>query len=264
MGVALVVCTTSLALGYRRAPVEGAPGRYQFWPQRTIHYRINRRSSPGSPSELTGAIKRSFFAWSSPSCTDLYPVHDGTTSSTETNLTLPSTGAIDRVNTLVFRDSWPPAGVSDPAISELMPAVTTVVYDSATGEILDADIDVNVQDYRWTLGDDKIELDLQSVLTHEIGHLLGLAHSDNPAATMYPQVKAGQIHKRVLAADDLLGLCAVYPFGAVTPAGAGEGTVPQPTGCSVTGNFSMGWIWLLLLLSLRLFMNFRRHAEYSA
>ncbi len=52
--------------------------------------------------------------------------------------------------------------------------------------------------------------DVQSVLTHEFGHVLGLAHSKDVLATMAPTYRAdgGQ---RTLAVDDKLGLCSLYP-----------------------------------------------------
>lgn len=62
-----------------------------------------------------------------------------------------------------------------------------------------------------------LELDLQSVATHEIGHVLGLDHVDTSAAvelTMYPRVQAEANHigrrTSTLARGDVLGLRALY------------------------------------------------------
>ncbi|XP_071731097.1 metalloendoproteinase 3-MMP-like [Rutidosis leptorrhynchoides] len=52
-------------------------------------------------------------------------------------------------------------------------------------------------------------VDLESVALHEIGHLLGLAHSNDPNAVMYPTLDEGSI-KRSLTPDDIQGIKALY------------------------------------------------------
>src|SRR5262249_12425102 len=66
-------------------------------------------------------------------------------------------------------------------------ALTTVTYDTHTGEIFDADIEVNSAKYTLTTDDNNVQTDLQSVLTHEAGHFFGLAHTTAPDATMQAQ-----------------------------------------------------------------------------
>lgn len=106
-------------------------------------------------------------------------------------------------------------------------AITTVSYRSTKddpanslklGDILDADIDVNgakdeggkVQ-FNFTVGDDDIQYDLLSVLTHETGHFLGLQHTEAPDATMVTIYNKGETGLRHLGADDIAGICALYP-----------------------------------------------------
>src|SRR5262249_15492160 len=54
-------------------------------------------------------------------------------------------------------------------------------------------------------------IDLLSVLTHEAGHFLGLAHSADADATMFSEYKMGSTGLRDLSPDDVKAICAAYP-----------------------------------------------------
>jgi Matrixin/Glucodextranase, domain B len=68
-------------------------------------------------------------------------------------------------------------------------------------------------DEAWGMG---TGVDLYSVVLHETGHALGLGHSDNPGAVMYPyyRVTGG------LAADDVAGIRGLYGSGQPEAPGA--------------------------------------------
>ena len=66
--------------------------------------------------------------------------------------------------------------------------------------------------------------DLDTTVLHELGHALGLDHSSVPSAVMYPSVASG-VPRRVLAADDIAGLRALYG----TAAAATPSPTPTPT-----------------------------------
>lgn len=53
-------------------------------------------------------------------------------------------------------------------------------------------------DENWT--DDGTGIDLETVALHEIGHLLGIMHSDDPSAIMY---ETYTIMNRLLSSDDI-------------------------------------------------------------
>jgi hypothetical protein len=56
--------------------------------------------------------------------------------------------------------------------------------------------------------------DLPSILTHEVGHFLGLAHSSDGLATMRPGYNPGDIELRTLDTDDIAGICDIYDAAA--------------------------------------------------
>ncbi|QDG54432.1 matrixin family metalloprotease [Persicimonas caeni] len=81
---------------------------------------------------------------------------------------------------------------------------------------------LNSADYDWSpeprpfqpaytdpSGEHRLTVDVESVLTHELGHVLGLSHTDDTLATMAPSYR-GDGGMRTLAVDDKLGLCAIY------------------------------------------------------
>jgi hypothetical protein len=169
-------------------------------------------------------------------------------------MTMPATGPIDVAAdgrpVVVFRDqAWQrPGGMPhDPAAIGL----TTVFHVSTPGQdgdatILDADIELNGVHFTFTTDpmnavarEGTLIADLENTLTHELGHVQGLAHtcwdhqSDTPPlddqgnpipdcngplpqsitdTTMYPySLMPGEISKRTLTDDDVNGVCQVYP-----------------------------------------------------
>lgn len=105
-------------------------------------------------------------------------------------------------NILIFRDSdWQENGYDKLAL-------TTVNFDKETGEIWNADIEVNTRDYDFVQGKNGGENDLDGVLTHEAGHFLGMAHTSDPEATMFSLYHDGMAD---LSEDDVIGICANYP-----------------------------------------------------
>ncbi len=90
-------------------------------------------------------------------------------------------------------------------------ALTTTTFDPDSGDLLDADIELNADNYGFTVNDEATDYDLLSVLTHEVGHFLGLAHSNLSDATMFATYDSGSTELRTLSADDVAGVCALYP-----------------------------------------------------
>lgn len=109
-------------------------------------------------------------------------------------------------NIILFQDTkWSYSGAGNTL------AKTTVSFDTDTGAILDADIEINHAYNEFTVGDDNVVYDLQAVLTHEIGHFIGIDHSPDPFATMFLAYEPGDTFQRDLGDDDVAALCTVYP-----------------------------------------------------
>lgn len=96
-------------------------------------------------------------------------------------------------------------------------ALTLTWFDRNTGAISGFDMLINDSQSLGRLGicdptkkdcDDIV--DLQNLFTHEIGHVLGLGHTDDPTAVMFRTSLNGDIKKRVLKADDIDGICEIY------------------------------------------------------
>ena len=97
-------------------------------------------------------------------------------------------------------------------------AQTTLTFEPTTGRLLDADVEINSFGIELTTSDDAIVADLQSIVTHEAGHFLGLANSSNPDATMSATYSAASRKARSLSADDGAAICASYPPDRGVPA----------------------------------------------
>src|SRR5262249_17023075 len=151
----------------------------------------------------------------------------------------------DGINTIQWIFSgWTSRGL-DPSAA----GATDVQYEKgADGKwvIVEADIYLNAENHRWVAsGTPPTGLrDLASVLTHEMGHLLGLLHPCEPGgadgapdcatdpafaqATMYPIYDPAEVS---LGDDDEAGACFLYPGNACEVAGCPAGMACSTTGC---------------------------------
>jgi len=110
-------------------------------------------------------------------------------------------------NVITFHDAkWPYQNTGAETL-----ALTTVFFNPETGEIYDANIELNSYAADFVVGAaqaDSDHDDLNAVLTHEIGHFLGLSHSRIVNATMYQSYMVGM---STLEDDDVAAICASLP-----------------------------------------------------
>lgn len=119
-------------------------------------------------------------------------------------------------------------------------AQSILTFDSETGEIFDVDVELNSNFEFAVLSSGQNDpsdprVDLQAVLTHEVGHLLGLDHENRfgPAVVMYFSDTTGNATHRNLTSDDRAGVRAIYPVPADESPGDGDGGGGGGGGCAV-------------------------------
>lgn len=146
--------------------------------------------------DLFMAIQRAMRTWSLIPSVDFTILYDGETSVTTTGY--------NGENEIVFmqQGSNKPLGQAQ-------------IWYTAENVILEVDMWLN-DDYQFSVADEPNinEIDLESVVLHELGHWAPLGHSSNPAAVMYSVLGTTEV-KRDLYADDINALMALYPCDLV-------------------------------------------------
>jgi hypothetical protein len=123
--------------------------------------------------------------------------------------TTPGAAATDGSVTVQFvMNDWESLGFDANAVAS---TDVTIVTEGERIYIAEADIFVRGDaSVRWTIDAEPGAVDLRSMLTHELGHLIGLHHTDVAGATMvaYDQSRdGGSAEARSLEEDDRLGYC---------------------------------------------------------
>lgn len=244
-------------------------GEPLFWGQADLQYTFNSRGFPGiDEPTLREVFARSFAAWSEVECDGMQTGLTISASDEVTPLTVGPKRSEPNLNVISFleADEWAALGFLPQELAK-----TKVWYRPTTGEIIGADIAFNggigvfsaCLDGTCPAG----SIDLQNVATHEIGHFLGLAHSEHEDATLWCDAVAADQDKRSLTPDDGAGLCAIYADGTAfapepeAPDGSAQGA---ESGCALSpkmpGNTQGLAGWLLLAACLGLARR-RRHSD---
>jgi hypothetical protein len=187
-----------------------ATGMQLWWASNCVGYTLDSQLTRNLPEiNVREAIKQSFYAWADLDCGG--GQRASITFTQLDDLACHRTGYRSdgpNVNLVMFQDDdWSYRGIDGTL------AKTTVTFSPSTGEILDADIAINSAYNNLSTSDIQVEYDLRSIVTHEVGHLIGLAHSSDFSATMFAAYDPGTVELRTLAPDDVKAVCAAYPPG---------------------------------------------------
>ena len=241
-----LVATVVLSQAYARSRQSETDTKSQclWWKENTaISYRVNAAGNDETPadSEFT-AISAAFATWQTElaACSSL-SLSEGPRSINRQAEFLQNANAANE-NLVLFRQrsckTLVPAGdscVSDGScgnkydcwqFTEGAIAITTTSFSPRNGQVFDSDIELNTPSYIFTTVDSPpcvrgmeavtcIATDIQNTMTHEVGHLLGLAHISEATSTMNPRAVTGELVKRGLDPGSKKFVCDVYPRGGV-------------------------------------------------
>jgi hypothetical protein len=195
-----------------------AEGKPSAWPRTAFplpfrfHYKYSTRLIR---EETKAAVREGFFRWSDVVCPDGRRTSLRFVEGEEITIDKPvGTKVRGEPFGIYFRD----AGWARPNHSEL--ALTT--KDQLNGVFKYADIELNSADHdfytRESASSSDAERDLQTVVTHEVGHYIGLDHSVEKESIMWEKMcetelrcSRGSVPARRLADDDMLAVCTLFP-----------------------------------------------------
>jgi len=189
------------------------------------------QTSPGRLNEIEAVIQASLSVWTNVSGTLLIPSTLGTLQQTST---VAACSSFDGLNTICFNQNDPGFALGVLAFTRVVSAdrvgeqlSSTTAPSTFIGEILDADVLLlpgNADTAFATpaaLPSNPNAYDLESILTHELGHSFGFNHSGVWSAMMFPFAPPpGQITgtrpttqspDAPLSDDDRTGLRVLYP-----------------------------------------------------
>ncbi len=209
-GDASAFCRSTTCTGDCERDADGCKttGKKLSWKSACIGYSLQRDGTENIPMKhVRPAIARCFANWVDLECEDgtatisFSELDDVSCRQTEYNA-----GDEGNANIVLFQDTkWKYTSADNNL------AKTTVTFDDESGEIFDADIEINHAYNYFTISDDNVSYDLESVVTHEVGHFIGLDHSFDFDATMNATYEKGSIELRTIELDDIDGACAAYP-----------------------------------------------------
>ena len=183
-----------------------------------VSYWINEK---GSPNILNGsdfaAVQASFQTWQNIQTANIQFAYQGTTPD--------GTVGLDGMNVVTFTDTSAPLGTT-------IIAATFSFFAINNGALVFEESDIAVNPLlNFSTSGEINKFDIQSVVTHEIGHLLGLDHSGLVSSVMVPFGVPSQLDQRTLAYDDVAGVTEIYPNPSAMPnAGRIRGKIQSSAG----------------------------------
>lgn len=187
-----------------------------WWPAHTTTWHYNAASKPAGLFNEAATITASANAWNGVGGA-AWSFTTGAPNSANTSACGSTSSGLDGVNTV----GWAPQSGS-------ILAVTCSWYQQSTGNLavaVESDMQID-PDWNWTMTTSSVGIDLQSVITHEFGHMLGLGHTNVcPGSVMCPTYAAGTL-MRIPQLDDANGVISIYGTGIVPTVTATATQVP--------------------------------------
>ena len=203
-----VGCTSTTGVDY--CTNEGLP---LYWSSPCIAFSVQKDGSVTSgisATELEQRVRTAFDAWMSVTCAD--GRHPNLYVATYPQASCGDVGYRTdgpNQNLWTFRDQDWEKNVGAAGVI----ALTTLSVNETTGEILDADVELNSTSHIFTTEDETADTDLLSIVQHESGHVLGIDHTPWGSSTMSGSSVQNSIDKRSLETDDVQAMCAAMPPG---------------------------------------------------
>lgn len=217
LAVSILLCCA--ASGWPSSFEPAAPADVRIkWTTRTIKIAVSTSLTSSAPgmapdSDVAGALQRALRTWSTASNVRFVPV------SSKLQSVSPA-GEGDGVSLITIAptsENLAMFGESNNA------ARTRVFYDSVTGEISEADIAINPFPFsaqgtalQFSTDGSPGTYDLESTFVHELGHLLGLSHSQVIGATMQSAQGLNGVYgmsaltERTLSDSDRVAVRSIY------------------------------------------------------
>jgi hypothetical protein len=172
--------------------------------------------------------------------------------------------AQDRMNAEMKRGNWLGLARSWDYGDEL--AITVSTSDATSGSVLATQVWVNARRPLELFPLDTPDMhayDLQGVLTHEFGHVLGLGEGpEHTFATMNPNFKRGETHQRTIDGIDEEAVTSLYDQVAREPA-ADASSCSLNAGANRASHAGIVWAILLTVCVLgRTALSSRRQRRY--
>jgi hypothetical protein len=187
----------------------------------TLRWDLYAPPEDESADAVERAATQAYSTWSAPDCTSFFAEGAGRAAS-------PAAPGDGRNTIEIVRSGWGargfPAGRGATTDVQLQ---VTEDYGVRQAEIVEADIYLNFESFEFSAADSTPPgaLDLLGVLVHEIGHqAISLRHpceisaAGEPVCEVLPEARLSAMYpeylgasQRVLATDDVSGVCDLYP-----------------------------------------------------
>lgn len=204
----LLLAGAALAWAAPAAAYDWNGAKWNLAQGQSVPYVVNVSLSVDVPdADALAAVQAGYDVWTVLPCSYMAWNYEGRTMNS-------AWGAGDGENVLSWREeNW------DDSPAALAIAATSW---GGGGGLSDADIKFNGFHHSWAAFPNDFSgfdgrTDISSVGAHEVGHCIGLGHSDVPGSTMWPSTGPGDVSGRSLGEDDILGACEIYPSGGEVP-----------------------------------------------